>query len=126
MAKAFYNQLIGAEDADAAGTSVREVGQTLQERKETSSSKYFFLLDVMDEIGFDLSQAIREPLDHDNLKDYDKVISMALPSQSPQWLLAAPNYVFWDVKDPRGQDFKTTAHIRDDILARVKELIATA
>jgi hypothetical protein len=91
MAKAFYNQRTHSYDADAAGTHVAEVGQTLLERKATSSSKNFFVLDVM--------------------KD------------TPQWLLESPKYVYWDVKDPRGQNYETTAQVRDDIRRRVQQLI---
>jgi arsenate reductase (thioredoxin) len=125
MAKAFYNKLTNTHDADAAGTAVKEVGQTLIERKQTSRSKKFFLLDVMDELGYDLSDATRNSLHQGALSDYGWIISMALPRQSPDWLLTAPNYVFWDVKDPRGQDYETTARIRDEILERVKKLIET-
>jgi protein-tyrosine-phosphatase len=123
MAKAFYNRLTGSNDANAAGTEVKEAGQTLQERKQTSKSKNFYLFDVMEDIGYDISQQKRWPLNRDKLNQYDLVVSMALPQQSPDWLLNAPNYTYWDVRDPRGQDYDTTAQVRDEILARVKKLI---
>jgi len=123
MAKAFYNRLTNTSDADAAGVSVKEPGQTLRERKETSDSKNFFLLDVMNDLGYDLADATREPLKQEMLSNYDKVISMESVERTPDWLLKAPNYIYWDVKDPRGQDYETTARVRDDILGRVRRLI---
>lgn len=123
IAKAFYNRLTNTNDAEAAGVSVKEVGQTLLERKEVSESKHFFLLDVMNDIGYDLSNAKRELLDKDVLSRYDKVISMETKESSPSWLLEAPNYVYWNIMDPRGQDYETTARVRDEILAKVEELI---
>ena len=125
MAKAFYNRLTDTEDADAAGTSVKEIGQTLLGRKQTSTSKNFYLLDVMNDIGYDISDAKREPLDQSMLNKYEWVINMASPHLSPEWLKEANNYVYWDVKDPRGQDYETTAHVRDDIFQRVERLVQT-
>ena len=125
MAKAFYNNLTNSRDADAAGTEVKEAGQTLLERKATSDSKNFFLLDVMNDIGYDLSDATRDQLIQDKLPLYDWVISMASPNVSPEWLLKAPNYIYWDVKDPRGQNYEITATVRDDVLQRVERLIET-
>jgi len=123
MAKAFYNQFINSNDAEAAGTDVKEQGQTLQERKNTSSSSHFFVIDVMKEIGIDISQARRLQLTAGMLDEYDSVISMAERSESPSWLLNSPKYVYWDIKDPRGQSFEITAKARDEIKAKVNELL---
>jgi arsenate reductase len=122
MAKALYNSLSHSHDADSAGTNVKEPGQTLLERKQSSSSSLFFVIDVMDEIGIDISSAVRTQLTEEMLKHYDKVISMAEKETSPEWLLAAPNYIYWDVKDPRGQSFEITASARDEIKSRVTRL----
>ena len=123
MAKAFYNQFTNSKDAEAAGTDVKEQGQTLQERKNTSSSSNFFVIDVMKEIGIDISQSRRQQLTADMLDDYDRVISMAEEDESPSWLVNSPKYVHWDIKDPRGQSFEVTAKARDEIKARINELL---
>ena len=77
----------------------------------------------MNDLGYDLADATREPLKQEMLSNYDKVISMESVERTPDWLLKAPNYIYWDVKDPRGQDYETTARVRDDILGRVRRLI---
>ena len=123
MAKAFYNTLTGSHDADAAGTVVHEQGQTLQERKRTSSSKNFFVLDAMAEKGIDISQATREQLTREKLSNFNLVVSMESKKETPQWLLESPKYIFWDVPDPRGQELERTREIRDDIEARVTDLL---
>jgi len=123
MAKAIFNQLTNSRDADAAGTDVKEIGQTLEERKNAGTSRNFFVIDVMREIGIDMSQATRNQLTKEMLVKYDHVISMAEKKHSPDWLLVAPNFIYWDIKDPRGQDFEITAKARDEIKAKVLELI---
>ena len=122
MAKAFYNDLTHSQDADAAGTTVHEPGQTLLEGKAASESKNFFVLDVMKERGIDISCYIRHPLNESSLTKYDKVISMAPKADTPPWLLESPKYVYWDVTDPRGQDLARTREVRDEIEAWVRSL----
>jgi protein-tyrosine-phosphatase len=123
MAKAFYNTITGSHDADAAGTVVHEPGQTLQERKRSSSSKNFFVLDAMAEKGIDISQATRQPLVRKKSDAYDLIVSMENKKDTPRWLLESPKYTFWDVPDPRGQELERTREIRDDIEARVAGLL---
>lgn len=123
MAKAFYNSLTNSRDADAAGTIVKDLGQTLLERKQTSSSKNFFVLDVMQEAGIDMSQATREQLTESKAGLADLVVSMETIKDTPEWLMKSPKYTYWDVPDPRGQDLKRTREIRDDIKALVIGLI---
>ena len=125
-AKAFYNELSQTHNADAAGTHVEEAGQTLQQRKDTSSSKNFFLFDAMNEAGIDISQYTRRPIAPEMLNKYDLIVSMVSKSDTPEWLLDSPKYVYWDVKDPRGQDLPTTVQVRDDIKEKVQKLLAQA
>ncbi len=123
MAKAFYNALTNTNNASSAGTHVDQAGQTLQERKATSSSKNFFVLDVMNELGIDMSRYVRTPLDEASAKKYDLIVNMTDVNDVPKWLLNSSQYVHWDVKDPRGQDYANTAKVRDQIKALVENLI---
>jgi arsenate reductase len=123
MAKAFYNHLTHSHDADAAGTHVPDEGQTLLERKAASSSKNFFVLDVMKDSGIDMSEYKRRALTENDLQRYDRIISMAKREDTPQWLLKSAKYVQWEVKDPRGQNYAKTAEARDNIKQKVADLI---
>lgn len=123
MAKAFYNHLTHTQDADAAGTHVAEPGQTLLERKATSASKNFFVLDAMKDEGIDISNYKRRQIALDDLNRFDAVICMVDKDDTPEWLVHASNYIYWNVKDPRGQDYDTTARVRDVIKRNVEKLI---
>jgi arsenate reductase len=123
MAKAFYNHLTGTYDADAAGTHVLEQGQTIAERKAASASKNFFVIDVMKDEGIDISHYLRRQIAQDDLQRYDVIIGMTKASELPQWLLGSSKYTHWEVEDPRGQDYKTTAKVRDLIKEQVRRLI---
>ncbi len=125
IAKAFYNGLTHSSDADSAGTHVIEIGQTLEERRATIDAKNFFIFDVMNEAGHDISQYVRTPLIEDMIDRYDMVVSMASKEDTPEWLLQSDKYVYWDVSDPRGQDYATTVKVRDEIKHKVEELIAS-
>lgn len=124
MAKAFYNHLSKSSDAEAAGTSVDVPGQTIAERKRASDSKNFYVLDVMNEVGIDMSQATRIPLTEEMHRQYDIIVSMEKRENTPEWLLNSPKYVYWDVPDPRGQDLVRTRATRDDITQRVENLFS--
>ena len=126
MAKAYYNFFTKTQDAESAGTHVKEVGQTLIERKTASDSQNFFVLDVMKDDGIDISDYVRNQLTEDQLAEYDAVVSMASETDAPEWLLTSPKYVFWDVKDPRGQDYATTKAVRDEIKQRVEDFISSS
>lgn len=122
MAKAFYNHFSHSNDAEAAGTLVDKPGQTIAQRKHTSRSKNFYVLDVMDEVGIDMSQATRMPLAERMLSQYDLIVSMENEDRSPDWLLHSSKYMYWDVPDPRGKDLPDTRVTRDDIRKRVEVL----
>lgn len=51
---------------------------------------------------------------------------MAGEHDTPKWLRASPKYIYWDVADPRGQDYENTAKVRDQIKALVENLINTS
>jgi protein-tyrosine-phosphatase len=125
MARAFYNQLTGTLNADSAGTDVDHPGQTIEERKEErlAGGHNFYLLDVMNEVGIDISKAKRTQLTEPMLAHYDKIVSIAEKEESPEWLLSTPGVIYWDIEDPRGQDFAANAMTRDLVRKKVIDLV---
>lgn len=122
MAAAWYNRLSGTKDADSAGTHVDEPGQTLGQRKaEHPGASY--TVDVMKDIGIDVSAAHRTRITPELLKNYDLVVNMAAEHYTPRWLSGAPNYVFWEISDPMGHSYERTAGVRDKIKQKVEALI---
>jgi arsenate reductase len=82
-------------------------------------------IEVMDEVDVDISSQTSNPLSDFSAGDYDAVISLCgcganLP---PEW---AVREVFedWQLDDPDGQPIETFHRVRDEIKARVEQLIA--
>lgn len=82
-------------------------------------------IEVMDEVDVDISRQTSNPLSDFSAGDYDAVISLCgcgvnLP---PEW---AVREVFedWQLDDPDGQPIETFHRVRDEIKARVEQLIA--
>ncbi len=81
-------------------------------------------IEVMSEVGIDLSNQTSEPLSDFNAEDYDAVISMCgcgvnLP---PEWVTQEV-FEDWELDDPDGQAIKTFYRVRDEIKERVAKLI---
>lgn len=79
----------------------------------------------MKDEGSDISQYERRQITEDDLDKYEVIVSMASESDTPRWLLESPKYTHWEIEDPRGQDYKTTAKVRDLIKEKVKDLLKT-
>jgi len=82
-------------------------------------------IEVMSEIGIEISQQTSDPLTEFNPEDYDIVISLCgcgvnLP---PEWVTREV-FQDWELDDPDGQPLTTFQRVRDEIKQRVKTLIA--
>jgi arsenate reductase len=81
-------------------------------------------IEVMSEIGIDISNQTSDPLSNFNADDYDAVISMCgcgvnLP---PEWVMQSV-FEDWELDDPDGQPLKTFQRVRDEIKKQVANLI---
>ena len=79
---------------------------------------------VMSEIGIDISTQASKPLSEFNSQDYDAVISLCgcgvnLPED---WVLREV-FQDWQLEDPEGQSIETYRRVRDEVKERVAELI---
>ncbi|MBW4594277.1 MAG: arsenate reductase, glutathione/glutaredoxin type [Brasilonema angustatum HA4187-MV1] len=79
---------------------------------------------VMSEIGIDISHQTSKPLDNFKAENYDAVISLCgcgvnLPEE---WVI---RNVFedWQLDDPEGQGIETFRRVRDEVKERVVKLI---
>ena len=80
------------------------------------------VLDVMSELGVDLSHERPKPLTDDAVRASDVVITMGCGDACP--VFPGRHYEEWALDDPAGQDVARVRRIRDDIDARVELLIA--
>jgi glutathione/glutaredoxin type arsenate reductase len=83
-------------------------------------------IDIMSEIGIDISNQTSKPLSDFKAEDYDAVISLCgcgvnLPEA---WVLREV-FEDWQLDDPEGQPIETFRRVRDEVKERVVKLIET-
>lgn len=79
-------------------------------------------VEVMLELGIDISQNTPKVLTADAVKESDVVITMGCGDVCP--IYPGKRYEDWELKDPAGQDLQTVREIRDDIKDRVSQLLS--
>ncbi|MFP5274352.1 arsenate reductase, glutathione/glutaredoxin type [Coleofasciculus sp.] len=83
-------------------------------------------VEVMSEIGIDISEQVSQPLSDFKAEDYNAVISLCgcgvnLPES---WVLREV-FQDWQLDDPAGEPIETFRRVRDEIKQRVVQLIDT-
>jgi glutathione/glutaredoxin type arsenate reductase len=81
-------------------------------------------VEVMSEIGIDISEQTSKPLSDFNSEDYDAVISLCgcgvnLPES---WVLRDV-FEDWQLDDPEGESIETFQRVRDEVKERVAKLV---
>jgi arsenate reductase (thioredoxin) len=77
---------------------------------------------AMDEWGIDLSKEFPKPLTDDFVKAADVVVTMGCGGACP--IYPGKRYEDWELEDPAGQPVEVVRRIRDDIDARVQQLLS--
>lgn len=77
---------------------------------------------VMGEVGIDLAGASPAPWTDGQLEAADVVVTMGCGDACP--VLPGKRYLDWEVADPAGRSIEEVRRIRDDIGARVRDLVA--
>jgi arsenate reductase len=77
---------------------------------------------AMDEVGLDLSRESPKPLTDEFVKAADVVITMGCGDACP--IYPGKRYEDWELQDPAGQPVEVVRRIRDDIDARVQQLLS--
>jgi protein-tyrosine-phosphatase len=76
----------------------------------------------MAEIGLDISREFPKPLTDGKVQAADIVITMGCGDACPVY--PGKRYLDWDLPDPAGLTVEQVRPIRDEISARVRELIS--
>ncbi|MGO1725774.1 arsenate reductase ArsC [Glutamicibacter ardleyensis] len=79
-------------------------------------------VEVMNELGIDMSAETPKLLTTEVVKDSDVVITMGCGDTCP--IFPGKRYEDWKLDDPAGQGVDAVRPIRDDIRARIETLIA--
>ncbi|MEW5857253.1 MAG: arsenate reductase, glutathione/glutaredoxin type [Cyanobacteriota bacterium] len=83
-------------------------------------------IQVMDEIGIDISDQNSKALSNFNPEDYDAVISLCgCGVNLPQEWVLREIFQDWQLDDPEGESIDTFRRVRDEVKERVEKLISS-
>lgn len=81
-------------------------------------------IQVMNEIGINISKQRSKDLTEDMMRNSDKIINMGCMDKNFCPTLFIPKVIDWGIEDPKDQPIKKVREIRDEIERRIKELAA--
>ena len=79
------------------------------------------VVDALAELGLDVHEEFPKPLTDEVVRAADAVITMGCGDACP--IYPGKRYEDWEVEDPAGKPLETVRRIRDDIDARVRQLL---
>ncbi len=80
------------------------------------------VVQVMNELGIDLSGRSPRKLTRDLAEQADVVVTMGCGDECPY--IPSKRYIDWDLDDPKGRPLDEVRITRDDIVERTKALVA--
>jgi protein-tyrosine-phosphatase len=101
----------GRHTADSAGSEADPDGRV-----------HPAVVDVMDELGIDLSSVRPQRLSDELARRADVVVTMGCGDACPY--IPGKRYLDWDLPDPKGRPTDVVRATRDDIAGRVEALVA--
>ena len=111
MAQAFFDQLAPADlKAESAGSY-------------PAPGVWPEVVEVMKEIGIDLSSEVPKKLDPEMQLNADWAVTMGCGDVCPYVPATIED---WDLADPKGQPLERVRQIREEIIAKVEDLVARA
>lgn len=81
------------------------------------------VVEVMAEVGYDLSSAQRKFVSEAMAQIADKIISFKPVEELPDFIKGHSNIEHWPVPDPQHQPIEFHRQVRDDIRSRVASLL---
>ena len=111
MSRALFERAArGRHSADSAGSEADPRGQVHPQ-----------VIEVMNELGFDLSGLKPQRLDRELAQRADVVVTMGCGDACPY--IPGKRYLDWDLPDPKGQPASVVRRTRDEIARRVADLV---
>jgi arsenate reductase len=109
MAEAFFRRAAGAEhEARSAGSN-------------PGACVHPEVIQVMRELGIDLSGRVPHRLDMADAEWADVVVTMGCGDACP--VILGKRYIDWELDDPAGQPLERVREIRDEIARRIEALL---
>ena len=81
-------------------------------------------IEVMKEVGIDMSNQKSKEITEDMMRDSTKIVNMGCMDKSFCPTLFIPNVIDWGIEDPKGKPIEKVREIRDYIDRRVRQLAA--
>jgi arsenate reductase (thioredoxin) len=81
-------------------------------------------IQVMNEVGIDISKQKSKELTEDMIRNSDKIINMGCMDENFCPTLFIPKVIEWGIEDPKGKPIEKAREIRNEIERRSKELAA--
>jgi len=111
MSRALFERASGnRHTADSAGSIADPAGHVHPE-----------VVEVMKELGIDLSDRRPQRLTHELVQEADLVVTMGCGDSCPY--IPGKRYLDWDLPDPKGQTVDAVRATRDEIARRVEGLV---
>ena len=79
-------------------------------------------IQVMNEVGIDISKQKSKDLSEDMIRNSDKIINMGCMDNNFCPTLFIPKVIDWGIEDPKDKPVERVREIRDEIESRIKEL----
>jgi arsenate reductase len=108
----------------AAGMLAHRAGDAVQVRSAGSDPADQLnpaVVEAMREVGIDISRELPRLLQDDAVRAADVVVTMGCGDACPYY--PGKRYLDWAVDDPAGKTLEKVRRIRDDIAARVTQLV---
>jgi arsenate reductase len=113
-----YFKRFSKDGTASAGTRVTVENEKIGDREDAQP-----VLEVMREDGIEMGANARTTLTQGMLDDFDKVIVMAEPDGTPEWLSSSPKFEYWQVPNVNGMPIEQLRIVRDDIKSKVRNLV---
>jgi protein-tyrosine-phosphatase len=81
-------------------------------------------IEVMKEVGIDVSNQKSKEITEDMMRNSTKIINMGCMDKSFCPTLFIPHVIDWGIQDPKGKLIEKVREIRDEIDTKVRELAA--
>lgn len=120
-AAALFNKYFPGSHADSAGTNVEKPGETIAERAEYSDGAKHYI-ECLGEEGIDITKNVRTPVTPEMIENYDRVINMAEPEKTPEWLSENKKVEYWEIADPRYRSIEYTKKMQAELKKRILAL----
>jgi len=112
MSRALFDRAAGGRHTSSSAGSIAD----------PDGSVHPEVVEVMRELGVDLSAVRPQLLTTELAQEADVVVTMGCGDACP--FIPGVRYLDWELPDPKGQGTEAARAIRDDIAGRIDELVA--